>query len=266
MGSAKSQLIKQFLSESVLMSVCAMLFSIGFIFLLLPSFNQLSGKQIGISYFLNYKFIIVMLALVFFVGIIAGIYPSFFLSSFNPIKVLKGSANAGSTKNTLRSGLIVFQFFVSTALIISTIIVYQQLNYMQNKKLGYDKEQVLFLSDGRLMGDNQDAFKQQVVQDNRVVSATIARSIPGDDFMDGTEVHPENENGNGTEIHMNIFHVDYDYVKTLGMNIKEGRYFSKDFGSDSDGVVINEAAVNELGWSKVNPVGRTIVRSGQHKF
>ncbi len=266
MGSAKFQLIKQFLSESVLMSFCSMLLAIVFIFLLLPYFNQVSGKQISLEYFLNYKFIFAMLALIFFVGIVAGIYPSFFLSSFNPIKVLKGHSKTGSNKNTLRSSLIVFQFFVSTALVISTIIVYEQLNYMQNKKLGYDKEQVLFLPDGRLIGDNQDAFKQQLLQDSRVVSASIARSIPGDDFMDGTEAHPQNENGNGTEIHMNIYHVDYDYVKTLGIKITQGRYFSKDFGSDSEAVVINESAVNELGWNKVNPVGRTIVRSGQHMF
>ena len=85
--------------------------------------------------------------------------------------------------------------------------------------------------------------------------------------MDGTEVYPVNENGNGTEIHMNIYHVDYDYVQTLGMHIKEGRYFSKDFATDSQAtVVINEAAVKELGWSKTNPIGKTIVRSGQHAF
>ncbi len=266
MGSGKFQLIKQFLSASMLMSFCAMLLATVFIFVLLPYFNQLSGKQISIEYLLNYKFILAILGLMFFVGIIAGIYPSFFLSSFNPVKVLKGSATTGSNKNALRSTLIVFQFFVSTALIISTIIVFQQLNYMQNKKVGYDKEQVLFLPDGRLMGENQDAFKQQLLQDSRVVSVSISRSIPGSDFMDGTEVYPENINGNGTEIHMNIYHVDYDYVKTLGMHVTEGRYFSKDFSSDSAGVVINQAAVNELGWNKVNPIGRTIVRSGQKRF
>jgi len=266
MGSAKWQLIKQFLSESVLMSFCAMVLAGILIVLMLPYFNQLAGKQVNVDDFINVKFLSGMLALVFVVGIAAGIYPSFFLSSFNPINVLKGSAVSGRQKNVLRSSLIVFQFFVSTALIIATIIVYQQLNFMQNKKLGYDKEQALFLPDARLMGENQDAFKQQVLQDSRVVSASIARSIPGDDFMDGTQVHPVNENGNGTEIHMNIYHVDYNYVQTLGMQIKQGRYFSKDFPTDSQGVVINEAAVKELGWNGVNPIGKTIVRSGQQAF
>jgi len=267
MGSGKLQLIKQFLSESVLMSFCAMLLAIGLIFILLPYFNNVSGKQISVDYFLNYKFIVAMLVLVFFVGIIAGIYPSFFLSSFNPIKVLKGASVTGNKKNYLRSGLIVFQFFVSTALIIATIIVYQQLNYMQNKKLGYNKEQVLFLPDGRLMAQNQDAFKQQLLSDNRVVAASISRSVPGDAFMDGTEIFPKNETGNGTEIHANIYHVDYDYLRTLGIRIIRGRNFSKDFQTDSaSGVVINEAAVKELGWNNTNAIGKTIVRSGQQEF
>ncbi|MGN6619297.1 MAG: ABC transporter permease [Ilyomonas sp.] len=266
MGSAKLQLIKQFLSESVIMSFCAMLIAVVLIFVLLPYFNQLSGKQINIDYLLNYKFILILLTLIFFVGIVAGIYPSFFLSSFNPIKVLKGTSVTGRNKSSLRSGLIIFQFLVSTALIISTIIVYQQLHYMQNKKLGYNKEQVLFLPDARLMGKNQDAFKQSVLQDSRVVAASISRSIPGDVFMDGTEVYPVNENGNGANIHMNIYHVDDDYIKTLDIEIKQGRYFSNDFRSDSAGVVINEAAVRELGWNNTNPIGKTIIGSGQKSF
>lgn len=266
LGSRKQQLIRQFLSESLLMTACAMILAIVLVIALLPYFNQLSGKQIHPSYFFNVRFVPAIILLLLLVGIVSGIYPSFFLSSFNPIRILKGSLGTGSNKSPLRSGLIVFQFFVSTALTISTLIVYKQLRFMENKKLGYDKEQVLFLSDARLIGKNQDAYRQDVLQDSRVVSASIARSVPGDDFMDGTQVYPVNENGNGKEIHMNIYHVDYDYIKTLGMQIKEGRYFSKDFGSDSSAVVINEAAVNELGWNKLNSIGRTIVRSGQQRY
>jgi putative ABC transport system permease protein len=266
MGSVKKQLIFQFLTESVLLTFLSMLCAYALIFLLLPSFNELAGKNISYSFFLSYQSIAIMFVLSFFVGILAGIYPAFFLSSFNTIKVLKGSSSKGAQKKSLQSSLIVFQFFVSIALIIATIIVYQQLHYMQNKKLGYDKEQVLILPDARILGKDQDAFKQQLLQDNRVVSATIARSFPGSKFMDGTEIYPRNENGNGTEIHANIYHVDYDYLKTLSIQILQGRYFSKDFPTDSAGVVINEAAVRQLGWSKINPIGKTIVRSGQHEF
>lgn len=266
MGSAKSHLIKQFLSESVMVTFAAMLLAFALIALLLPYFNGMAGKRIELDYFLNYKFFLLISALIFFVGILAGIYPSFFLSSFNPVKVLKGAVVKGKQKNILRSGLIVFQFFVSTALIIATAIVYQQLNFMHNKRLGYDKEQVLFLPDGRLLDKSQDAFKQELSKDSRVMASSISRSVPGDNFIDGTQVHPVNENGNGAEIHMNIYHVDYDYLATLGMQVKQGRYFSKELPTDSAAVVINEEAAKQLGWDQSTAIGKTIVRSGQQNY
>ena len=266
MGSVKKQLIVQFLSESVLFTFFSMLLSYVLIFLLLPYFNQLANKNISFDFFLNYKLILAVLLVSFIAGILAGIYPAFFLSSFNTISVLKGASMQGSQKKPLRSSLIVFQFFVSTALIIATVIIYQQLHYMQNKKLGYDKDQVLFLPDARLLGKDQTAFKQQLLQDNRVVSASISRSIPGGQIMDGTEIYPKNENSNGTEIHASISHVDYDYLHTLGIQILKGRNFSKDFPTDSSAIVINEAAVQQLGWTNENAVGKTIVRSGQEEF
>ena len=267
LGSIKKQLIFQFLTESVLLTFFAMLCAFALIFLLLPYFNQVANKNISYSFFISYQSILVMFFLCLLVGILAGIYPAFFLSSFNTIKVLKGSVSAqGSQKKPLRSSLVVFQFFVSTALIIATIIVYQQLHYMQNKKLGYDKNQVLFLPDARLLGKNQTAFEEQLVRDNRVVSASISRSVPGGLFMDGTEIYPKNEASNGAEIHANIYHVDYDYVRTMGIHVLQGRNFLKGFSTDSSAVVINEAAVKELGWSRTNPVGKSIVRSGQHEF
>jgi len=263
MGSAKFDLLKQFLTESVLLSFCAMLTAVVLLVVVLPYFNQLSGMHITPGDLLNYKFILALVGLSFLVGLLAGIYPSVFLSSFNPIKVLKGSPETGSNKTSLRNVLIIFQFFVSTALIAATIIIYEQLHYMQNKKLGYDKEQVLFIPDARLLGNNQEAFKLQLLNDSRVVAATISRSIPGDPSMDGTEIYPKDEKTNGQTIHTNIFRVDYDYVRTLGIRIKQGRYFSKDFQTDSaSGVVINEAAVNDLGWSHTNPINKSIMRPG----
>lgn len=266
MGSFKKQLITQFLIESVLLTFLSMLVAFVLLFLLLPYFNQLANREIPFGFFINYKSMLAMVSLIFITGIVAGIYPAFFLSSFNTIKVLKGGSLQGSQRKPLQSSLVVFQFFVSIALIIATIIIYQQLNFMQNKKLGYDKDQVLFLPDARLLGKNQTAFKQQLSGNKNVVTTSISRSVPGLPFMDGTEIYPKNENGNGKEIHANIFHVDDDYIKTLGIPIIKGRNFSKDFPTDSSGVVINEAMVNELGWSGTNPIGKTIVRSGQKQF
>jgi putative ABC transport system permease protein len=266
LGSLKKQLIIQFLTESVVLTFLSMIIAFGLLFLLLPYFNELADRQIPFSFFISYQSILAMISLMIMTGIVAGIYPSFFLSSFNTIKVLKGSSSKGSQKNLLRSSLVVFQFFVSIALIIATIIVYQQLHFMQNKKLGYDKEQVLYLPDARLLGKDQPAFKQQLSQNKNVVAASIARSVPGLPFMDGTEIYPKNENGNGKEIHANIYHVDEDYLKTLGIKIVSGRNFSRDFPSDSSAVVINQAMVRELGWNRTNPIGKTIVRSGQQQF
>lgn len=266
MGSLKKQLIIQFLSESVLLTFLSMLIAFGLLFLLLPYFNQLANREIPFGLFINYKSILAMVSLIFITGIVAGMYPAFFLSSFNTIKVLKGSSSQGSQKKLLRSSLVVFQFFVSIALIIATIVVYQQLNYMQNKKLGYDKEQVLFLPDAQLLGKNQTAFKQQLSQNKDVVATSISWSVPGLSRMNGTQVFPKNENGNGKEIHANIYQVDEDYLKTLGIHLISGRNFSKDFPTDSSAVVINQAMVRELGWSGTNPIGKTIVRSGQKQF
>jgi putative ABC transport system permease protein len=267
MGSVKKQLVFQFLTESVMLTLLAMLFAYMLIFLLLPSFNQLANKKIEFDFFLTLPSVLVMFLVSLGAGLLAGIYPAFFLSSFNTIKVLKGSlVFSGYQRKPLRSGLIVFQFFVSSALIIATIIVYQQLHYMQNKKLGYDKDQVLFLSDARLLGSNQNAFKQQLLQNKNVVAATISRSVPGGQIMDGTQIFPKNETGNGKEIHTDISHVDYDYISTLGLKVLQGRNFSTDFPTDSFAVVINEAAVRELGWKNDNAVGKTIVRSGQQEL
>lgn len=266
MGSAKKQLIFQFLTESVVLTLFAMLCAYALIIIILPYFNQLAGKNVDIAFFLDYRLLLVMLAVSLVAGLLAGVYPAFFLSSFNTIKVLKGASTQVSQKKPLRSSLVVFQFFVSITLIIATSIVYQQLNYMQNKKLGYDKEQVLVLPDGRLLGNNQTPFKEQLLRDSRVVAATIARSVPGGAFMDGTQIYPKHNNSNGTEIHANIYHVDYDYLNTLGIQIVQGRNLSKEFGSDSSAVVINESAAHELGWTTEDAVGKTIVRSGQQEF
>jgi putative ABC transport system permease protein len=271
LGSVKKQLIFQFLSESVLLTFFAMLCAFALIFLLLPYFNQLANKNISYSFFMDYRLILLMFFLSLFVGMLAGIYPAFFLSGLNTIRVLKGSASAqGSQKKLLRSGLIVFQFFVSTALIIATIIVYRQLHFMQNEKLGYDKEQVLYIQDTQLLGlrDVRSAFKQTLLQDSRIAGVSIGTNVPGNPNMDGTQIYPKDKkaNENDVEIHGNIFHVDYDYISTLGIHIAQGRNFTKDYSTDSFAVVINEAAVRDLGWSGTNPIGKTIITSGQHEY
>lgn len=269
MGSDKKQLIIQFLAESTLLTLCSLVLGLVIVWLSLPFFNNVAGKHISFTFFMQFRVLGSMLLLCLIVGITAGIYPAFFISSFQPVKVLKGASAQGSgRKSMLRSSLVVFQFFVSTALIIATIIVYRQLHFMQDKKLGYNKEQILVLPDAGLLRGNQDAFKQQLLRDSRVVHASISRGAPATGVMNGTEIygHDETTGQNSKEIHGNIYNVDYDYITTLGMQMVQGRYFSKDHPSDSFGVVINEAAVRDLGWGNTNPIGKTIVRSGQTQY
>ncbi|MBS1662850.1 MAG: ABC transporter permease [Bacteroidetes bacterium] len=268
MGSLKKQLVGQFLTESILVSLCAVLLSYGIVSLLLPFFNQVAGKHIQFASFLQLPALLASLALSLVVGILAGLYPAFFLSSFNTIKVLKGSiASTGGRSSLLRSSLVVFQFFVSISLIVATLIVYRQLHFMQDRKLGYDKDQLVYLQDTNLLGDNQDAFKNQILQDRRVRNATISWNAPGSGVMGGTEIYPKKEGpSDGHEIHANIYRVDYDYLPTLGLKVIEGRNFSKEFQTDSTGVIINETAATELGWGKTSAIGKTIVRSGRQEF
>ena len=273
LGSLKGKLISQFLIESILFSFCAMFFAFLFVYILLPSFNHLSGKHIQILFFLNYKVIIAAIVLIFIVGILAGIYPAFFLSSFQTIKVLKGAVSGTRSDRTgLRSGLVVFQFIISTALITATLVVYRQLQFMQNKKLGYDREKVLVIEQTNGLDSNQYAFKQRLLRDSRVINATLSRDVPvgrTEGEMDGSQVYAKEnkENESQSEIHANFFHVDYEYLSTLGMKIIAGRNFSKDFGSDSTAAVINEAAVRDLGWKNNDKaINKTIVSSGQHEY
>jgi putative ABC transport system permease protein len=267
LGSLKNQLIYQFLMESVVLAFGAVCFALISVFILLPLFNQLTGKNINISFFLSWSSLSIIGAIGILVGLLAGIYPAFFLSSFDSIKALKSNSSSASFKKSgLRSGLVVFQFAISTALIIATLIVYQQLQYMQKINLGYNKDQVLVIGNGRVLGKDELTFKQKLDEDSRVIHTSISNDAPvfNANSYGGSEVSPK-ENKVHT-IHTTIFHIDEDYFQTLGMKIVSGRNFSKDFPSDSSGVIINETAVRDFGWSKDDVLDKIMVRSGQIEY
>ncbi|GAB3772004.1 ABC transporter permease [Spirosoma horti] len=270
MGSVKTQLIRQFLLESTLLTFIALLLAVFAVGLLLPSFNELAGKAISIGSLLSVENACILLAFGLFVGILSGAYPAFLLSFSTITAVLKGgSAVQTSRRSSLRSGLVVFQFAVSGALIVATMVTYQQLHFMQNKKIGFDKDQVLVIQDSYMLGQNESVFKQQLQRDSRVMQASLSGNVPvGMSNMDGTQIYAKREKGdqNRAEIQTNIYHVDEEYLKTLGMELKEGRSFSKAFSTDSTATVINETAVRELGLGNTSPLGKKIVRSGQREF
>ncbi|MFD0765086.1 ABC transporter permease [Mucilaginibacter lutimaris] len=266
LGSLKSSLVGQFLAESIMLTTLAMVFGLILVYLLLPYFNEVAGKNTTMQFYLNYKAIIVELVIALIVGIAAGIYPAFFISSFKILSVLKGNTGTQNSKSLLRSGLIVFQFAISTMFIIGTMIVYQQLHYMQNQKLGYDKEQVLVINDTYALGNNLEPFRNQLLQNKQVVNATISSDVPVR-ISDGTQIYLKSSTSDAShsEVHSAIYHIDESYLPTMGMKIAAGRNFSPASPGDSSAVIVNETAVKELGIA-ADPIGKTIVRSGQREF
>jgi putative ABC transport system permease protein len=235
---------------------------IGFVLvrLALPAFNNISGKQLVF----DSKPIVAFIMTGLLVGLIAGIYPAFYLSSFKPIAVLKGKLTTDTNSFGLRRSLVVFQFFISVSLIIGTIVVYQQMKYIQNKKLGYEKEQLITIPNSWALGKNEQAYKQELLKDPRVVHATVSWYKPaGPTNSNNALVYPEGHD-NQTMKTVN-YHVDEQYIPTLGMQIAAGRNFSRDFATDSLGMIINESAARAFGWNLMNAVGKKLVSVNSDK-
>jgi putative ABC transport system permease protein len=250
LGTEKKSLIGQFLTESTMMTFIALFLAIGFTWLSLSWFNSIAGKEIQITTLLRPSYLFFLSALPFVVGALAGIYPAFFLSSFQPIKVLKGKINAGFKKTNLRSSLVVFQFTASIVLIIGTIIIYKQLNYIQNSKIGFNKEQVLVVDNSGVPKESHKALQNEIEKLSGVKSASFAHFLPvsnssRNDNTFSTEAAMNDKNG----FSMQVWRIDYNYISTLGMEIIKGRDFSPKFGSDSSGLIINEATAKLIGFS-----------------
>jgi len=258
LGSLRFHLIGQFLLESTLLTIAAFIVAIGIAYAVLPSFSDLAGKHLELPLG-SPTFYLMMLALALVVGVVAGAYPSFFLSAFKPVNVLKGKLAVGMKSGLIRSGLVVFQFTISIFLIVGTITIYRQLNYVQQKKIGFNKNQVIVVKEANAMGKQLESFKNEMLRDNRILSATISGSLP----VSGTDRNsssfwpmgktPDQYNMVGLQ----SFYVDYDYIETLGIEIKEGRDFSRNFVSDSTGVIINEAAAQAFNIAS-SPIGQEI--------
>jgi putative ABC transport system permease protein len=245
MGSFRSHLMRQFLAESVLLSFISILLALAFAYLLLPLFNELSLRELTIPFSQPILYITILLAAII-VGLLAGIYPSFFLSAFKPASVLKGNVALGMKSGFIRSALVVFQFTISIFLVIGTLAVNRQLNYIQNKKLGFNKDQVIVIEDAFALGNNRIPFKEEIMRSGKMEHATMTGFLPvSGTWRSDTPWWVEGRDPAVQENMVSIqnWRVDYDYIKTMGMKIKEGRDFSRDFPSDSTGVIINEAAI-----------------------
>ena len=261
-GSEKKLLVRQFLTESILTTVISAVLAIGIAWLCLSWFNNLSAKQLLISDLLQPKYLAFLIALPLIVGILAGIYPAFVLSSFNPIVVLKGKLSGGLKRSRLRNVLVVGQFTASIFLIAATIIVFRQLNYIQTKKLGYSKDQMLIVNGTGALGNNRDAFKNEVSTFSGVKGATYAGYLPvAGSSRNDVSFSSEAAMTSTNSLNMQVWNIDHNYIPLMEMEIVKGRNFSKDFGTDSNATIINETAAKSLGWD--DPIGKKLYTSFQ---
>ena len=259
LGSVRQSLTNQFLIESLLLTAISLLLGIGLVYLALPLFNTLAGKELTMNFTANPWLLPGLLGLGLLVGVLAGSYPAFYLSSFQPVSVLKGKFTANTKSIGLRSSLVVIQFFISITLMVCTTVVYRQLGYIQHKKLGYNKDQVLVLPETWLLGKQEDVFRSQIMQDPRIVNVSTSGYLPaGPSNNNNFFIYPET---NSTQLLKTLrYDVDYNYIPTLGMQMATGRNFSRNYGTDSSGVILNETAANLLGWHE-NALGHAITNT-----
>lgn len=263
-GAVQRQLMAQFLTESILLSLAALALSLGLVYILLPDFNMLSGKMLHMSDVFRLNVMGMIAGASLLVGILSGAYPSFFLSRFKPIQVL-GSSNAPrSGGKGLRRGLVILQFFISVVMLISTLIVYRQLDYLRSKDLGFNQEQVVMVNMSRDLRSNYEVFRNKLMQLSEVSNVGTSTTPPGENV--GKNVATvEDSSGEMVERGVDIIGIDYDYVNTLGMEVVEGRNFERDFLSDTSGAaLVNEAMVRRMNWD--NAIGKRFGFGPENEF
>ncbi len=246
-GSEKKSLIAQFLLESVMVSLLSMVAAVLLIVLLLPLFNKVSGKELTITYFTDPLKIILLVGFAIVVGLIAGLYPALILSSFKPILVLKGKFKSNKYGTALRNGLVVFQFAISVILIICTIVVNKQMQYMLSDKLGFRKDRIIEIERADLLRDKSKAFNDEMLKIGGVEAVSSCSSFPGGNGFFGSAFQTLNSKQPLTG---RAVIVDDQFASILDLQLKEGRFFSKQFSTDSLALVLNEKAVQEMGLEK----------------
>jgi putative ABC transport system permease protein len=261
LGSIKGHLVRQFLLESIIITGIATIIAIVIASFGVPFFNTLTGKSLIIP-FTNPWLYVILLGVVLGLGFAAGIYPSLFLSNFKPVQVLKGRLLSGRSGAPVRSLLVIVQFSITIFLLLGTAAVYKQLNFIQNKKLGFNKEQVILVRDAYMLGDNINAFKNSLIQHTSINAIGVSGYLPIDAsyrsdnsfWVEGRAMDEENMVSN------QFWRIDEGYIPTLDLEIVEGRNFSLDFPSDSSAIILNETAVKAFGLTK--PIGARIQTFG----
>lgn len=266
MGAGKSQLVKQFLGESVLISLVALVFSGFTILLIMPSFSTLVGTNIGFNLINNWSTLLMIVGGVVIVGLLAGIYPAFFISSYEPVKVTRGNVSSDDSgkqsSSFLRKGLVVFQFSISIVLIAGTIIVNLQLNYLRGFDMGFDKKQMIVLPVHEKFGDIYKTVKNEIVNIPGVVSVTAGLGAPVTFNSINTVCKPNGTDDRG-EFPIVVNSIDYDYMGQFGVQIVAGRNFSEEYSNDfPNSMIINEKMARRLGFNNVkDAIGKSYIIS-----
>lgn len=255
-GARKSDLIKQFIGESFAFTLITLVFALIFLRLFLPTFNQLLGKQLSLDLLFKPTVILGFLAITLFTGFFAGSYPSFFLSAFQPVNILRGMSQSRFKNLTFRKILVVVQFSLSIFMIISMTTTYKQLRYLQNKDLGFDRDNLVFFPATQNLQEHFESFKGTLINNPQIIS--VSRSLQGPWNINSTVSAVEWDGRNPEErINMHWDYVDYDYFQTLGLDVFQGRPFSKEYSTDStQAYLVNEEAVKLMGMD--SPVGQRL--------
>jgi putative ABC transport system permease protein len=261
-GSARTSIISQFLTESVLFSIFSFVLGLFMAWALLPFFNSVAAKSLSIPW-LTWWFIPALLASAIVVGIAAGLYPAYYLSAFRPVKVLKGDVSRGSRNSLLRNSLVVFQFTTSIILIIGTFVIYNQMEYIMNSKLGYDKEQVLLLQSTHTLDKQVISFKNELAKISNVQRVSISDYLPVTGTKrNGNQIFNKGKENEENGASSQVWIADDDYLPTMGIKLVDGRNFSEDRAGDSMSVVINQTLAKQLGITKAD--GQPITNGWQH--
>lgn len=257
LGSNKSELVRQFLTESGLISSLSLLLAVVIAIVALPFFNELSGKSVHIP-FSNPFFWLILLFATLVLGLFAGSYPAFFMSRFVAAKVLQGNGQNSIGGGRVRNSLVVFQFAISVFLIVATLVVFQQLRFIQGKDLGYAKDQVLIIDDASAAGDQVQTFKEEVKKLGGVSNASLSGYLPIPSYRNDNSFFKEGATEQENALQMQEWRVDYDYLSTLDIDLVAGRNFDKQFATDSTAMILNESAVKLLGVSPEEALGTRI--------
>ncbi|MGH2564248.1 MAG: FtsX-like permease family protein, partial [Ginsengibacter sp.] len=261
-GSSRGNLIRQFLTESMLYSFFSFIIGIIVAMLMLPVFNKISGTQLSMPWS-QWWLLPLIIAAAFIIGLLAGLYPAFYLSYFKPINTLKGNLSLGSKNGGLRSTLVVLQFTISIILLISTSVIYKQMQYILNSTIGFNKDEVIMIQGANALRDQTTSFKNELLRLPVLKNVSVSDFLPVDGTKrNGNTFYDESKQQTDNGIQLQHWVVDENYIPTLGMKLIAGRNFSKDFHTDSASTVINKALADKLGYK--DPLGKRITNGGEH--